>query len=104
MRVSVLVHPPAKGESLEWRVRLEYRDGASRLALLSFLEWSDVEAAAQAFLDDDDVVSAVVLGRPAVEYRSTRGHDVDGWRVDARYTLDGWADLEYGDDLEGGAR
>lgn len=103
MRVSVMVHPPAKGDSLEWRVRLEYRDGASRLAVLPFLEWSDVEKAAQAYLDDDDVVTAVVLGRPALEFRSTRGHDVDGWRVDARYSLD--VDLDDDDvELEGGAR
>lgn len=105
MRVSVMVHPPSKGDSLEYRLRVEYRNGSSGLVQLpQGSTWSTVETYVETALDLDDVVGVVVFGRPAVEYRSTRGHDVDGWRVDARYSLDGWADLEHGDDLEGGAR
>lgn len=98
MRVSVRVHPPSRGESLEWCLRRVYRDGLAKTSTVVLDEWVDAESRAQDALDEPGVLEVRVLGRPAVEYRSTREH-VDGWRVDAVYSLED--DL---DDIEGGAR
>lgn len=88
MRVSVLVHPPSRGESVEWCLRRVYRDGFAKTSTVVLDEWADAETLAQNALDEPGVLEVRVLGRPAVEYRSTRGHDVDGWRVDAVYSLE----------------
>lgn len=88
MRMSVSIHPPSRGDSLEWRLRRVYRDGFGKTSSVVLDDYELAQDAAQTALDEPGVLEVHIEGRPAVEFRSTKGHDVDGWRVDARYSLD----------------
>lgn len=86
MHASFSVHPPARGESVEWRLKRVYLDGVRRVGSVILDEWERAQDVAQTALDEPGMASVILEGRPA-------GGE---WRQDARYSL-----LEGGLEVEG---
>lgn len=79
MRASYSIHPPARGESVEWRVVRVYRDGVRRVGSLVLDDWDRAQDVAQSALDEPGMARIVLEGRPL---------DSDEWRRDVDYSLD----------------
>jgi hypothetical protein len=79
MRASYSIHPPARGESVAWRVVRVYRDGVRRVGSIILDEWARAQDVGQTALDEPGVRSIILEGRPV---------DSDEWRRDVEYSLE----------------
>ena len=79
MRASYSIHPPARGESVAWRVVRVYRDGVRRVGSIILDEWDRAQDVAQTALDEPGMRSIILEGRPV---------DSDEWRRDVEYSLE----------------
>lgn len=79
MRASYSIHPPARGESVAWRVVRVYHDGARRVGSLILEDWEWAQDIAQTALDEPFVRRVILMGRPA---------DSDEWLKDVEYSLE----------------
>lgn len=79
MRASYSIHPPARGESVAWRVVRVYRDGVRRVGSLILNNWEWAQDVAQTALDEPGVRLIILMGRSA---------DSDEWLKDVEYSLE----------------